>query len=300
LTRTTVAAVPRRTIVPPPQFDLRRTLRSAGIGRRDADGTIWHSSRTAGGPATISIRRSSGELAIEAWGAGAEVLLDQAPRILGLDDRPSAFAPGSGPLRDLHLRSAGLHLGSTGNVYEAIIPTVMGQLVTTTEAKAGLRALLRAHGESAPGPGAAPSLLPSPQTLGGLGYADLHPLGIERKRADVVIECARRAGRLAEALTMTPSDARRRLLAVRGVGPWTTETVMGVAYGDRDAVPTGDHNLPHTVSWVLAGEPRGTDDRMLELLEPFRPYRRRALVLLKQSGIHPPRYGPRLPIRKHL
>jgi len=248
----------------------------------------------------MAVRPAAGRLEIEAWGPGADRVLDEAPRLLGLDDRPDAFSPGTGLLRDLHLRGRGVHLGSTGRVFEAIVPTVIGQLVTTREAMAGYRALLRKMGEPAPGPNAALRLLPEPAALAAMTYADLHPLRIERKRADVVIECARRARRLEEAVAMSPEDARRRLQAVRGVGPWTAETVMGVACGDRDAVPPGDHNLPHMVAWALAGEPRGTDDRMFELLEPYRPYRRRAVVLLKQSGIHAPRYGPRAPLRTHL
>ena len=38
--------------------------------------------------------------------------------------------------------------------------------------------------------------------------------------------------------------------------------------GDPDAVSVGDYHLPNQVAWALAGEPRGDDARMLELLEP--------------------------------
>jgi hypothetical protein len=56
----------------------------------------------------------------------------------------------------------------------------------------------------------------------------------------------------------------------------------------------GDFHMPSLVTWALAGEPRGTDDRMLELLEPFAGHRGRVVRLLKTSGIRAPRYGPRL------
>jgi 3-methyladenine DNA glycosylase/8-oxoguanine DNA glycosylase len=69
------------------------------------------------------------------------------------------------------------------------------------------------------------------------------------------------------------------------------------ALGDPDAVSVGDFHLPNLVSFALAGEPRGTDARMLELLEPYRGQRGRVIRLLEASGIWPPARGPRCPIR---
>ena len=69
------------------------------------------------------------------------------------------------------------------------------------------------------------------------------------------------------------------------------------ALGDADAVSVGDFHLPHLVSWALAGEPRGDDTRMLELLAPFAPHRGRVVRLLEGSGLSAPRYGPRLAAR---
>jgi len=49
--------------------------------------------------------------------------------------------------------------------------------------------------------------------------------------------------------------------------------------------PRGDLHLPHVVSWALAGERRGTDERMLELLEPYRGQRGRVVRLLMAASI---------------
>ena len=54
-------------------------------------------------------------------------------------------------------------------------------------------------------------------------------------------------------------------------------------FGDPDAVSVGDYHIPNMVAWALAGDARGTDEHMLELLAPFagpprprlRPARRR-------------------------
>ena len=66
-----------------------------------------------------------------------------------------------------------------------------------------------------------------------------------------------------------------KLALLPGVGPWTVGSVLGPALGDPDAVPVGDFHFPNIVAWNLAGEARGDDQRMLELLEPFRGQRGR-------------------------
>ena len=63
-------------------------------------------------------------------------------------------------------------------------------------------------------------------------------------------------------------------------GPWTSARIGGIALGDPDAVAVGDLHVPSLVSWALAGERRGSDERMLELLEPYRGQRARVIRLL--------------------
>lgn len=292
-----VGEMPTKRFTPPQPFDLRATLGSLGIGEFDSRGTAWIAVRGVSGDATASISGDQGGLAVTVWGNGAEELLDRLPRLLGFDDDVAAFDPPPGLVRDLHRRQHGLRLGSTGAVWDVLAATVLGQKVTTKEAKTGYRRLVSRYGTQAPGPRADLWLPPAPSRVAELRYEDLHPLGIERRRAVTLVECARRASRLEEALDMPPDDARRRLQSLRGIGPWTAEAVMGAAYGDRDAVLVGDFHLPNLVAWALAGEARADDTRMLDLLEPFRPYRRRAQVLLKRSGIHAPRFGPKSALR---
>ena len=109
------------------------------------------------------------------------------------------------------------------------------------------------------------------------------------------------AGRAAwfEAIVELPiEEAYRRLTLLPGLGPWTAAEVAVRALGDRDALSVGDYHVPNLVSWALAGEPRGTDARMLELLEPYRPHRARVVRLLEAAGIRSPRYGPRMAPRR--
>ena len=88
----------------------------------------------------------------------------------------------------------------------------------------------------------------------------------------------------------------RSLQLLPGVGPWTAAVTAEAAWGDADAVAVGDFHLPNTVCWALAREPRGTDARMLELLEPYRGHRARVARLLLDAHVHAPRRGPRLSV----
>jgi 3-methyladenine DNA glycosylase/8-oxoguanine DNA glycosylase len=206
----------------------------------------------------------------------------------------------------------GLRIGRTRAVFEAIVPAIIGQKVTSTEAGGAYRALIRTFGEPAPGPGSEPAtsgpaaassaprlrLLPAPEAVARLPYHAFHPLGLERRRAETLIRVARVAGRLEEATGIPPADAYRRLLSVAGIGPWTAAKVGRAAFGDPDVVLVGDFHLPNAVCWALAGEPRGDDARMLELLEPYRGQRGRVIALIGAAGIHAPRYGPPMSPRR--
>lgn len=277
-----------------PRTTMRFSLPGTSAALRLSPNGGTYALRTAGGPATVTVSLSAGAIEATAIGPGAVEAIDAVPRTIGLDDDPASFPVSTGPLRELHLRHTGLRLGSTGRVFDSLLPTVLGQRVTTDEAKRSYRELVAAVGEPAPGD-AGLRLPPSPDAVAAMSYEDLHPFGVERARAGIVIEIARRARRLEEIVDMERAAAVQRLLAVRGIGEWTVGSILGPVWGDRDAIPRGDYHLPNLVSWMLAGEPRGTDDRMEELLEPFRPYRRRAMILLKLSGAHSPRYGPRSP-----
>lgn len=280
-------------------FDLMRTVRTLGVGATDGRDVWWWATRTSDGPGTVSIRRVDGGVSASAWGSGATALLDRVPRLVAADG-DYAFSVTEQPMRDILSRTRGLRLGSTGEIHESIVTAVLGQVVTKTEGKRSLRSIVSAFGDTPPGPKEDLRVFPSPEVLGSLSYDQLHSHGVERKRAATIIEVSRRSQRLAECLAMEPPDALRRLLAIRGVGPWTAGLVMGQAYGDRDAIPIGDYHLPNMVAWVLAREPRADDARMLELLEPYRPFRRHALLAIKQTGASAPKYGPRTAPRSHL
>jgi 3-methyladenine DNA glycosylase/8-oxoguanine DNA glycosylase len=291
--------MPLRELILDAPLDLRRTLgvhlRGSGDPTmRVADGHVIRATRTADGPATIELAIRGDRLTAEAWGPGADGLLATIPALVGLDDDRSDFQPGRHPLvAELDRRNPGIRLGRTWAVFESLMPAILEQKVTGTEAWRGFRGLIRRWGEPAPGPFGL--WLPPPAPIvATIPYHELHPLGIERRRADLLRRVAARANRFEEIVTMPRDDAYRRLRAMPGIGPWTAAEVALRALGDADAVSVGDFHLPHVVAFCLAGEIRADDARMLELLEPWRGNRARVVRLLELSGLRPPAFGPRL------
>jgi 3-methyladenine DNA glycosylase/8-oxoguanine DNA glycosylase len=116
---------------------------------------------------------------------------------------------------------------------------------------------------------------------------------VEAKRAEALRTVARHAMRVSEWSSLPPRDAAAKLSLLRGIGVWTIGSALGPALGDPDAVPVGDYHIPNMVSWALAGEPRGTDERMLDLLAPYAGQRGRVISLLARNGNAAPKFGPR-------
>ena len=285
------------------RFVLGPLVRGAGDPTmRVSAGAAIRASMTPDGPGAIEIRGTEAGVDAWAWGPGAGHLLDGLPALLGLDDDDAGFEPGHHPLVAALARRRRVVLGRTGAVWEALLPAMLEQRITGTEAWRNYRRLVRAHGTSAPGP-LALWLPPTPASIAGLPSWRLTALGIEPRRGALLRRIAREAPRyetLADAArkpggggagAAALSEALRRQ---QGIGPWTAAEVTLRALGDPDAVSVGDAHLSHVVAFALTARPRGTDEEMLRLLAPWSGHRARVVRLLETSGIGPPRFGPRV------
>jgi 3-methyladenine DNA glycosylase/8-oxoguanine DNA glycosylase len=274
-------------------LDLRATLATMG-GRFRPDGW-WVAMRTVGGSATLHIRRGARGVEATAYGMGATAALAMTPGLIGSQDHPEDFATDHPLIAGLHRRNRGLRLARSGRVFDALLVAIVAQKVTGKEAGRGYAAMQRRYSEPAPGP-VSFWLPPDPTRLAATPYYEFHPLGVEKRRADVIRRVAAAANRIERLATASPDVVRSHLERFGGVGRWTSAETVAVSHGDPDAVPVGDYHLKNEVAWHLTGRPRGTDEEMLELLEPFRPHRARVIRLLATLG-HAPAFGPRMPLR---
>ncbi|WP_242573969.1 DNA-3-methyladenine glycosylase, partial [Streptomyces sp. NP-1717] len=274
--------------------------------RTRPDGSAVRATRTPAGPGTLRVRTAGdGTVHAEAWGAGADWLLERLPEMLGACDDPAAFVPRHRLLAASQRRRPGLRLCRTGLVLESLIPSILEQKVTTIEANRSWRHLVRTYGEPAPGPyGESPDgrrdsrmyVMPDARAWAMIPSWEWHRAGVDSKRSDTVVRAVRVARRLEEAAGMEPEPASARLQLIPGIGPWTAAEVLQRSNGAPDAVTVGDLHLPGVVGYALAGRPDTDDAGMLELLEPYAGQRHRAVRFILLSGRTPPRRAPRMAV----
>ncbi|NUL06467.1 DNA-3-methyladenine glycosylase 2 family protein, partial [Streptomyces lunaelactis] len=290
---------------PPAPLDLGLVLGPLRRGPADPtfrttpDGSVWRASRTPAGPGTlrVALRAAAGtdEAEAEAWGPGAEWLLEHLPALLGEADDPAAFTPRHRLVAASQHRRPGLRLTRTSLVLEALIPSILEQKVTTDEAYRAWRLLVRKYGEPAPGPDARMYVMPDPRTWALIPSWEWHRAGVDNKRASTILRAVRVARRLEEAAAMEPQQAQERLELIPGIGPWTSAETVQRSNGAPDAVTVGDLHLPGIVGYALAGDRNADDAAMLELLAPYAGQRHRAARLVLLSGRTPPRRTPKMP-----
>ncbi|MFE5618795.1 DNA-3-methyladenine glycosylase family protein [Streptomyces sp. NPDC056463] len=263
--------------------------------RTTPDGSVWRTARTPEGPGTLRVALRQGTAEAEAWGPGAQWLLDGLPRLLGAEDDPYAFVPRHRLLAATHRARPGLRLTRTGLVMESLIPSILEQKVTTDEAYRAWRLLVRKYGEPAPGPeGHRLHVVPDARTWSLIPSWEWHRAGVDNKRAATILRAVKVARRMEEAAAMEPEQAQRRLELIPGIGPWTSAETVQRSNGAPDAVSVGDYHLPSIVGYALAGDRTADDAAMLELLAPYAGQRHRAARLVLLSGRVPPRRAPRM------
>ncbi|WP_433834112.1 DNA-3-methyladenine glycosylase family protein [Actinoplanes sp. CA-015351] len=289
-------------MTPPERYAFGTSVRPLLVPKHDPcgmlrDGEFWLSVRTPEGPAVLHLARAAGDLIATGHGPGATWVVDRADAIAGLRDDLTGFdemAAGNPLVSRLAKTFSGVRLPATGQIFPRLLRAILEQKVTGKEAHRSYRAICRYFGEPAPGP-VDLVLPPDPAAIAASAYWVFHPFGVEQRRTQALLRAAAVAARLDRCVDS--AEATTRMTALPGIGRWTAAEVVRYAFGDPDAVSVGDFHIPNTVAWALAGEARGTDERMLELLEPFRGHRGRVCDLFALGGIGAPKFGPRMPVR---
>ncbi len=185
--------------------------------------------------------------------------------------------------------SPGRRVPRTVDPAEFAVRAVLGQQVSTAAARTHAARLVRAYGDPVFDPhGGLTHLFPTPKVLTALDPSDLAMPGSRRRTLMGMVE-ALSQGRLDLDLGADWREARVRLNALYGFGPWTVESIAMRSLGDPDAFIAGDLGVR------LAAEKLGmptTSRTLTEHSHLWRPWRSYAVQYLWASGEHPINHMP--------
>ncbi len=117
----------------------------------------------------------------------------------------------------------------------------------------------------------------TPATIAAAGEPEFRAAGLSSPKIRTLRALAEAA--LAGAIDLDDAEGwsgemfRARLLAVKGIGPWTADIFALFAHGHLDVWPAGDLALQVAAAHALGLDARPTPKAMEALAEPWRPYR---------------------------
>jgi DNA-3-methyladenine glycosylase II len=130
--------------------------------------------------------------------------------------------------------------------------------------------------------------LPSPAELLAVEPIQLRAAGLSRRKVETLRDLAERLsdGRLdAQALAALPDDDFiSALTAISGIGPWTAQGVLLVAFGREEVVLPGDLALRKAIRNAYQLDRLPSEDEVLARAEMWRPFRSLATSYLFASA----------------
>ena len=293
------------TWAPGRPVDVVATLGPLGRGSRDPtfrtdpSGAVWWATSTPLGDGTLRLARRGGVVHANAWGDGAEWLIDGVPTLLGADDDIAikTFQPRHDQIREALRRVPGWRVPRTRRPLDACLAAVLEQKVTGLEARSSWRMLVTRFGRPAPGP-VPMTIPPSASVLRGLSDWEFRRAGITPQRVRTLRVVAAAGSAIERTSDSGGAAAAAVLRSLPGIGVWTSAEVRQRAHGDADAISFGDFHVAKDVCWWLTGSV-GDDARMAELLHGYAGHRYRVQRLMEIAGANRPRRGPRMQLPKH-
>jgi AraC family transcriptional regulator, regulatory protein of adaptative response / DNA-3-methyladenine glycosylase II len=248
-------------------------------GVEEVDGEVYRRSlRLPGGPGVVELAFDAESVRCRLWLTDARdgaAAAERCRRLFDLDADPGVVAEhlGADPLLGPLVRAApGLRVPGAVDGGELAVRAVLGQQVSVPAARTGAGRLVAEHGEAlARARGAVTALFPAPAALGAL---DPVRLAMPQARARALVGLCRA---LAEGeLRLDPgadrAEARRRLLALPGIGPWTAGYVAMRALGDPDVFLVEDLGVRHALSRLGGPDDARAARALAAAWAPWRSY----------------------------
>ena len=171
----------------------------------------------------------------------------------------------------------GLKISQTPTVFEAFVQSIFSQQIATNVARIIGSLLLERYAATMTHQGHTYYAFPTPESLLPEGIPGLRGIKLSNRKAEYILDVAAAIvdGSLdMEGLRLLPdAEATKRLLTLRGVGPWTAHWLLLRALGRTDAFPAGDLALRRVVSRLYFKDKVLSVNELEEFSERWSPWR---------------------------
>jgi DNA-3-methyladenine glycosylase II len=243
-----------------------------------------------GVPTVLELRFNAAEAVCAVDAADARVLpraREALVNMLGLRIDPAAFARLASEdalFTPLIEREPGLRVIQAPTVFEALTWAIIGQQINLTFAIALRRSFIEQAGR------AHPSGLWCYPEAGDVARLDIEQLTtrkFSRAKAETLLRLARLVADGGLDLNLGASGdvagVSERLLAVKGIGPWTVNYALLRGYGHPDCSLHGDVAVRAAIERLLGSETRPSIAEAEAFLQAYRPQRTMAAAYLWSS-----------------
>lgn len=137
-------------------------------------------------------------------------------------------------------KSKGIRIPGAFDEFETAVSIIVGQLISTSQAKQKMKMLVETFGLD-------PKVLMK---------AEIEKIGMTKIKAGAIRELARMVEKGEIDLTRAADleETRKKLIAIKGIGPWTVEMIAMRCLGDSDAWPAKDLIIDRAIKLKLEKE----------------------------------------------
>ncbi len=261
-------------------------LRAVDGAEEVVDGAYRRSLRLPHATGVVELRPADGHVLARFWLSDLRDLgaaMQRSRGLLDLDSDPDSVADALGSdrlLGQLVRKAPGRRVPGAVDGHELAVRAVLGQQVSLRGASTLAGRLVARYGEQLERPlGSVTHVFPSAEALAGADPAKL-AMPPTRRSGLLALVTALTRGELVIDAGADRAEARRRLLALPGIGPWTAEYIAMRALRDPDAFLPSDLGIRHALEQLgRDGRPAGA----VALAERWRPYRAYAVQHLWAS-----------------
>lgn len=160
-------------------------------------------------------------------------------------------------------------------LFEALLFQIVGQQISAS----ALNAIFSRFR------GLFPDGAPDTRALSAMPVQVLRAIGLSQRKAEYAIDLARRAvaGELDGLADLSHEEARHRLVMFKGIGSWTADGALLIAFGGRDVLLAGDLVIRKAVQRAYGLPELPSEDEVTALGERWRPHRSLAAAYLWRS-----------------